>query len=190
VGEYQKQRPVPFGEYIPWRPVFDWIPELEQVPRDMIPGDGPVVFALGDGIEMGSVISFEGGFSRYPRQHARAGANFIVVATNEGSYGTTPGSDQFIGMTRMRAAELGMPVIHAAVTGKSVFIGEGGELTSETTGLGTMETLYGVVYPFARSIYTATGDVVMIAAALAGLVTWWRIRRPLVASGPPVEEEE
>jgi uncharacterized iron-regulated membrane protein len=53
-----------------------------------------------------------------------------------------------------------------------------------------METLYGVVYPFARSIYTATGDVVMIAAALAGLVTWWRIRRPLVASGPPVEEEE
>ena len=190
VGEYQKQRPVPFGEYIPWRPVFDWIPELEQVPRDMIPGEGPVVFTLGDGIEMGSVISFEGGFSRYPRQHARAGANFIVVATNEGSYGTTPGSDQFIGMTRMRAAELGMPVIHAAVTGKSVLIGEGGELTSETTGLGTMETLNGIVYPYARSVYTTTGDVVMILAAVTGLVAWWRSRGPLVASAPATDEEE
>jgi apolipoprotein N-acyltransferase len=189
VGEYQKQRPVPFGEYIPWRPVFDWIPELEQVPRDMIPGDGPVVFDLGDGVQMGSVISFEGGFSRYPRQHAEAGATFIVVATNEGSYGTTPGSDQFIGMTRMRAAELGMPVIHAAVTGKSVFIGGGGELTTETTGLGTMETLTGLVLPSSQSIYAKTGDLVMILAAVAGLVTWWRARGPLVVSAPATDEE-
>jgi apolipoprotein N-acyltransferase len=190
VGEYQKQRPVPFGEYIPWRPVFEWIPELDQVPRDMIPGEGPVVFDLGEGIELGSVISFEGGFSRYPRQHARAGANLIVVATNEGSYGTTPGSDQFIGMTRMRAAELGSPVIHAAVTGKSVFIGAGGELTSETTGLGTMETLTGVVVPSAPSVYAATGDVVMIATALTGLFTWWRTRDPLVVSATDIDEEE
>jgi apolipoprotein N-acyltransferase len=190
VGEYQKQRPVPFGEYIPWRPVFDWIPELEQVPRDMIPGDGPVVFDLGDGIQMGSVISFEGGFSRYPRQHAKGGANFIVVATNEGSYGTTPGSDQFIGMTRMRAAELDMPVIHAAVTGKSVFIGKSGNFTSETTGLGTMETMTGLVVPSSPSIYTTTGDLVMIATALAGLVTWWRTRGALVVSAPANDEEE
>jgi apolipoprotein N-acyltransferase len=190
VGEYQKQRPVPFGEYIPWRPVFDWIPELEQVPRDMIPGNGPVVFDLGGGAVMGSVISFEGGFSRYPRQHARAGADFIVVATNEGSYGTTPGSDQFIGMTRMRAAELGMPVIHAAVTGKSVFFGEGGEFTSETTGLGTMEMLADTVHPQARSIYATTGDVLMIGAGLVGLATWWRIRRPLVGSPGRFDQEE
>lgn len=190
VGEYQKQRPVPFGEYIPWRPVFDWIPDLAQVPRDMIPGDGPVVFDLGDGVEMGSVISFEGGFSRYPRQHARAGANLLVVATNEGSYGTTPGSDQFIGMTRMRAAELGTPLIHAAVTGKSVFIGRGGELVSETTGLGTMEILSADLHPHARSIYASIGDIVMIAAATIGLFTWWRARRPLVVSAPASDEEE
>jgi apolipoprotein N-acyltransferase len=190
VGEYRKQRPVPFGEYIPWRPVFEWIPDLEQVPRDMIPGDGPVVFDLGGGVDMGSVISFEGGFSRYPRQHARAGANLIVVATNEGSYGTTPGSDQFIGMTRMRAAELGTPVIHAAVTGKSVFVGEGGEFVSEATGLGTMEILNAAVYPNARSIYATTGDIVMIAAAVVGLITWWRARRPLVVSAVEIEEEE
>ena len=131
VGEYQKQHPVPFGEYIPIRPLFEWIPALDQVPRDMIPGDGPVVFDLGDGLKMGSVISFEGGFARYPRQHVEEGANFIVIATNEASYGTTPGSDQFIGMTRMRAAELGLDVVHAAVTGKSAFIERGWWLVAE-----------------------------------------------------------
>jgi len=190
VGEYQKQHPVPFGEYIPFRPLFDWIPDLEQVPRDMIPGEGPVVFDLDDGVRLGSVISFEGGFSRYPRQHARAGANLLVIATNEGSYGTTPGSDQFIGMTRMRAAELGSPVIHAAVTGRSVFIGDGGEFASEATGLGTMETLVANLPPFARSIYAKTGDVLMVVAALTGVIIWWRARRPLVASAPETDEED
>jgi apolipoprotein N-acyltransferase len=114
----------------------------------------------------------------------------VVVATNEGSYGTTPGSDQFIGMTRMRAAELGTPLIHAAVTGRSVFIGEGGEFISETTGLGTMEILNATVPPFARSIYARTGDVLMIASALIGLVTWWRARKPLVVSKDGTTEEE
>src|SRR5690606_5235943 len=49
VGEYRKQHGVPFGEYVPWRPVFGWIPALDRVPRDMIPGDGPVVFEGGLG---------------------------------------------------------------------------------------------------------------------------------------------
>jgi apolipoprotein N-acyltransferase len=190
VGEYEKQHPVPFGEYIPWRPLFEWIPDLDQVPRDMIPGDGPVVFDLGQGVRLGSVISFEGGFGRYPRQHADAGANLIVVATNEGSYGTTPGSDQFIGMTRMRAAELGSPVIHAAVTGKSVLIDGSGAFASNTSGLGTMEIVSATVYPYARSIYAATGDLLMYFLALVGVVTWWRVARPLVASAPETDEEE
>jgi apolipoprotein N-acyltransferase len=189
VGEYQKQHPVPFGEYIPIRPLFEWIPALDQVPRDMIPGDGPVVFDLGDGLKMGSVISFEGGFSRYPRQHAAEGANLIVVATNEASYGTTPGSDQFIGMTRMRAAELGLDVVHSAVTGRSVVIKYDGEFLTEPSGLGTQEVIYGGFQPRSPSIYARTGDVLMISAAVIGLITWWRARKPLVASPDPEEDE-
>jgi apolipoprotein N-acyltransferase len=147
-----------------------------------------VVFDLGDGLMMGSVISFEGGFSRYPRQHVTAGANFIVIATNEGSYGTTPGSDQFIGMTRMRAAELGLDMVHAAVTGKSTFIDYQGGV-GETTGLGTQEVLYGEVSSRPPSLYARSGDIVMIAAAAIGVVTWWFARHPLVASADREEEE-
>jgi len=190
VGEYQKQHPVPFGEYIPFRPLFEWIPDLDQVPRDMIPGDGPVVFDVGNGVRVGSVISFEGGFSRYMRQQVDAGANVLAVLTNEGSYGTTPGSDQFIGMTRMRAAELSLDVIHAAVTGKSTIIAAGGAIGDET-GLGTREILYGVVAGRSQSsIYAATGDLLMYSLALVGVLTWWRAARPLVASAQETDEEE
>lgn len=172
VGEYHKQHPVPFGEYIPWRPLFDWIPALDQVPRDMIRGDGPVVFDLGT-YQLGSVISFEGGFSRYALEHRRAGADVIVVATNEASYGLTPASDQFIGMTRMRAVELGVPLIHAAVTGKSAVVDPFGDIT-ETTGLGTQEILTQEITTSRSTPFTILGNSLMYLAVLAGAFAWWR----------------
>ena len=187
VGEYRKQHPVPFGEYIPFRPLFEWIPALDQVSRDMIPGDGPVIFDDGQ-IKLGSVISFEGSFSRYARQNALAGAEVIVVATNEGSYGTTPASDQFIGMTRMRAVELGVPVIHAAVTGKSTIIDANGEF-GETTGLATQEILEGHHGTSNRTPYAVAGDLLLYLAVIVGVIMWWRTRS-LVGSDPPKSEED
>lgn len=187
IGEYHKQHPVPFGEYIPWRPVFEWIPALDRVPRDMIRGEGPVLFDL-DGVRLGSVISFEGGFSRYALQHRRAGAEMIVVATNEASYGLTPASDQFIGMTRMRAVELGVPVMHAAVTGRSTFVEPLGAV-GHKTGLGTVELLIGTMGGEESTIYSFTGDLLVYLAALAGVVSWWRDRE-LVGSARQINEEE
>ena len=180
VGEYRKQQGVPFGEYIPFRPLFDWIPDLSQVPRDMIPGDGPVVFDADFG-RFGSVISFEGSFARYSREHVLAGARLLVIATNEGSYGTTPASDQLIGITRMRAAELGVPVVHAAVTGKSVLIDQTGEFVSEFTGLGTTELVSAAVEPGHLTFYAIVGDWLMYVAAASGLALIWRQRRLLIS---------
>jgi apolipoprotein N-acyltransferase len=93
-------------------------------------------------------------------------------------------------MTRMRAAELGLDVIHAAVTGKSTVIGAGGSL-GDVSGLGTQQVVYGAVAGrTSTTLYATVGDALMIAAALIGVVTWWCARRPLVASAPETDEEE
>lgn len=176
LGEYRKQHPVPFGEYIPLRPLFDWIPALSQVPRDMIRGDGPVVID-----SIGSVISFEGGFSRYALATRRAGAEVIIVNTNESSYGPdAPTADQFIGMTRMRAVELGVPIIHAAVTGKSAIIDLDGEILASTS-LGEMVSLSGEYRTAGvRTPYVVIGNSLMYVAALAGVLIWVTVRVPQV----------
>ncbi len=184
VGEYRKRHPVPFGEFVPWRPVFAWIPALDRVPRDMVPGDGPVVFEDG----LGSVISFEGGFSRYALDTRRIGATAIVVATNTASYGLTPASDVWLGMTRMRAVELGVPIIHAAVTGKSTMFSPRGN-NDGTTGLGTQEIFYGTFSASQATPFATIGNSVMYLAALLGLVVWWT-SRSLVVSGDATTEEE
>ena len=170
VAQYQKIHAVPFGEYVPARPLFDWIPELDRVPRDMIRGDGPVVFALPEG-RFGSVISFEAAFHRYMREHVADGANLIVVATNQASYGIAPASDQLIGITRMRAAELGVDIVHSAVTGRSTFISASGE-TGYRTGLYIGEVIFETVRfrTAGPTIYFRLGDwlaFLMIAAAVA-----------------------
>ncbi|MFO7549131.1 MAG: nitrilase-related carbon-nitrogen hydrolase, partial [Acidimicrobiia bacterium] len=138
------------------------------VPRDMIPGHGPVVFDLGFG-PFGSVISFEGSFSRYARDAARSGAVLLVVATNQGSYPLSDASDQLIAMTRMRAAELGVDVVHAAVTGRSTLITEGG-VTGRRTPLAEEDVVIGTVRmrEAGSTLYTLLGDWVQLSA-VAGL---------------------
>jgi len=174
VGEYQKRHPVPFGEYIPARPLFEWIPALSQVPRDMIPGDEPGLFALERGV-IGTVISFEGTFARYGRDVAKEGAQLLVVATNEGSYEFTPVSDQFFQMSSMRASELGLDVVHAAVTGKSTFFTDGG-VQGETADFLLQRVLSGTVRLATGppTVYTRLGDWVQMLAIIGGaaFVIW------------------
>ncbi len=170
VGEYRKTHPVPFGEYVPFRPLFDWIPALSQVPRDMVRGPGPVRFDTGFG-PFGSVISFEGSFARYPRSTVSAGADLLVVATSQNSYPYSHASAQLIGITRMHAAALGVDVVHAAITGRSAIIGDGGVIRAQTD-LVEPTVLYGEVRmrDDGPTPYAAAGDwlqVLAVAAVLA-----------------------
>jgi apolipoprotein N-acyltransferase len=162
VGEYRKRHPVPFGEYIPARPLFGWIEELSRVPRDMIRGDGPMLFEV-DGASFGSVISFESSFSRYARDHIREGAGLLVVATSQASYPYSAASDQLIGITRMRAAELGVDVVHSSVTGRSTFITDGG-VVGERTELAEIASIAGTVRfrSAGLTLYARFGDWVQL----------------------------
>lgn len=172
VGEYRKRHPVPFGEYVPARPFFDWIPDLSRVPRDMVRGDAPVLFDL-DGGTFGSVISFESSFSRYSRDHVRAGADLLVIATSQASYPFSLASDQLIGITRMRSAELGVDLIHASVTGRSTFITDGGHV-EEQTELAAITTIGGTVQyrTDGLTLYARLGDWVPLVG-MAWLVDRW-----------------
>jgi apolipoprotein N-acyltransferase len=129
----------------------------------MIRGDGPVLFEV-DGGSFGSVISFESSFARYSREHVRAGADLLVVATSQASYPFSDASDQLIGMTRMRSAELGVDVVHGSVTGRSTFITDGG-VVGERTGLAEITSLPGVVQmrTDGLTLYARLGDWVQLA---------------------------
>ncbi|MEX1208639.1 MAG: apolipoprotein N-acyltransferase, partial [Acidimicrobiia bacterium] len=173
IGEYLKRHGVPFGEYVPFRKLLQFIPQLAAVPNDLATGDGPVVFPIsveeGTGV-FGSVISFEGAFARTIRSEVRAGAQMVVVATNEGSYGRGAASDQLIGMVRMSAASLGIDIVHSAVTGRSTLIRADGSITRRTD-MFEEDLLRGRVNLQAsrRTVYAVAGDWLQILAILSAI---------------------
>ncbi|WP_370324729.1 apolipoprotein N-acyltransferase [Euzebya sp.] len=132
IGEsYRKRRPVPFGEYVPLRSWLDWFPPLEQIPSDVVPGDGPQVVHVG-GAAVGNVICFENTFGHLVRDQVHAGADVLVVSTNNSSFGDTPMSSQHIAFSQVRAVETGRWVVHAGISGISGFVDPEGVVHQRT----------------------------------------------------------
>lgn len=182
VDVYQKTHLVPFGEYVPWRDALGWIPMLEQVPRDAVAGHEPKNFSVpGTEVpglerlehEIGTVISFEGDFGHLVRERVESGARMVVVATNTSTWKHTWASAQHLAMSQVRAAETRVPIVHAALSGTSAFVGHLGT-TGERTGLYREATLVADVAPSPLiSLYARTGEWLPISCALiviAGIV--------------------
>jgi len=171
---------VPFGEFVPWRSALSFIRELQQVPTDYVPGPGPTVFAIG-GHRVGALICFESAFPALARQYAERDADAIVVLTNNRSYRRSANSAQHLAMGQFRAAETGLPLLQAAISGITAVVDHTGRVRARTR-LFDPTVLVGEVTTYrGHTPYTMTGEwvpaasLVVLASALAAA----RRRRPL-----------
>lgn len=128
---YRKRKLVPFGEYVPLRRWLDWIPALEQVPIDYLPGAGPGLLDV-DGALVGPVTCFESVFADVVLDQVRAGAQMLVVSTNNASFGRTAASRQHLAFSQLRAVESGRYVVHAGISGISAVIDPAGDVSQRT----------------------------------------------------------
>jgi len=184
---YEKTHLVPFGEYVPARSVFGWIPALEQVPRDAVPADEPAVFDIGAGVA--PVISFEGDFGSLVRKPIAKGGRLLVVATNTSTWEHSWASAQHVAFSQVRAVENGVWVAHAALSGISAFVGPNGEVV-DSTPLWTATALVDEIR-FAADItlYARYGDWfpwMCVLVTLAG-VALALLRRRRKTVGAPAE---
>jgi apolipoprotein N-acyltransferase len=157
IGEYRKVHLVPFGEYVPFRRWLDWISALEQIPYDDTPGERAHTLRFDD-VRFGDVICFENSFPSIDRELVRQGAGFLVVTTNNASYGFSAASRQHLAMSRLRAVENARWVVHAAVSGISAFIDPTGKVIGETQLFRPTITRALIRTSTAETIYTRLGD--------------------------------
>lgn len=129
---YRKTHLVPYGEYIPWKPLVGWISALEQIGYELTPGERLHTLSAPGLPRFAAPICFENSFPALDRELVRQGAEFLVVLTNNASYDETAASAQHLQMSRIRAIEDGRWVVHAAVSGISAFIDPSGRTYQQT----------------------------------------------------------
>jgi hypothetical protein len=170
VGRYTKRHLVPFGEYVPWRRELSFLKELQQIPYDFTPGTSGNLLHV-DGVAFANVICYENSFPSLVRPMVDGGGAFVVVSTNNASYGRTAASRQHLAMSQMRAVENGRWVVHAAVSGISAFIDPHGHVY-RPTGLYQRTIDRGTIRAStAKTFYTRFGDYFPWAAlALTALL--------------------
>ena len=122
IGRYDKQRLVPFGEYLPLRPFsFYLLQENPMFTEDYNSNEEARIIDLGIA-KAGVVICFESTFPYLVRDKVKKGAQFILVATNDAWFFDSAAPYQHLQAARVRAVENGMYVVQAANTGISAII--------------------------------------------------------------------
>ncbi|MGJ7441625.1 apolipoprotein N-acyltransferase [Aquipuribacter sp. MA13-6] len=142
-GFYAKQAIAPFGEYIPYRDFFRTFSPLVDRVTDFAPGDRAAVLEMG-GAVVGPAICFEVVDDDVVRRQVLAGADLLVVPTNNATFGDTDENVQQLAMSRVRAVEHGRSVVHISNVGTSALIAPDGS-TGRLTGLFTPDVLVGEV---------------------------------------------
>ena len=122
-ARYDKSHLVPYGEYLPMRPLLSALGLSRLAPGDMdfLSGPGPRSVDLGGQWgKVGFDVCYEIIFSAHVvDEHNRP--DFIFNASNDAWYGSW-GPPQHLAQARLRAAEEGLPVLRATPTGISAVI--------------------------------------------------------------------
>ncbi len=149
---YAKRAPVPFAEYVPYRSFFRAITPLVDKAGNFEAGDevGLMQVRVRAGtaqersVPLGVLICFEVVPDRLVSDVVDAGAQMLVVPTNNATFGFTDESRQQLAISRLRAVEYGRAVAHVSTVGVSALIApdgslvDAGPLFTPTTLEGTM----------------------------------------------------
>lgn len=133
VDQYDKKRPVPFGEYVPDREFFYQLaPDLiGMIYRGYEFGTRDGIFEV-DSKKLGILICFEEAIDELPRDLVAAGATLIIAQTNNADFGRSDESVQQLAIARLRAIETGRSIVNISTVGPSAIIDSHGRLLDAT----------------------------------------------------------
>lgn len=133
---YRKRQLVPFGEFIPLRPVLGWIAKFVPIGGDFSRGEdsSPLLVNLrGDAIVFGPLICYEDIYPQLARRSALGGAGVLAVLTNNGWFGEGGAAYQHAAHSVLRAVETRRPVLRCGNGGWSGWIDEFGGIRANLT---------------------------------------------------------
>ncbi len=177
---YAKRQLVPFGEFVPLRPVLGWLSKFVPIGGDFSRGQdsAPLLLSLrGQPVVFGPLICYEDVYPDLARLSTLGGAGILTVLTNNGWFGEGGAAYQHAAHSVLRAVETRRPVLRCGNGGWSGWIDEFGVVrqaivnekgTIYFRGTRVIEVSRDVRWLDRNSVYVEYGDwFVLVAAALA-----------------------
>jgi len=121
---YTKRYLTPFGEYLPLRSVAEKVSKYSSQITDFKAGEQNTVFDV-NGNRFNTLICYELINDIFV---AEARNNFLVVQTNNATFGDTSQLDQQLNIARVRALESAREIAYVSTTGTTSFISPQGKI--------------------------------------------------------------
>lgn len=185
---YDKIRLVPFGEYVPWRPVLGRF--VPTIVGDFTPGNEAVVNPLrlqperavimtqeesapSAAIErttnyarVGSFVCYEAAYPNLVRRFAQNGATLLVNVSNDAWFGNTAGARQHLMHAMMRAIENDRDLLRVTNSGISALVTADGRVVDPLPMFTSGSQVWQARTRSVRTFYTQRGDYFAIGCAI------------------------
>lgn len=125
---YLKIKLVPFGEYVPFRFLFEWVGETLEIPLSIVESgsERQEPFKLND-VNLGMSVCYEIAFPSVVVQRAHDSA-IIATISEDGWFGQTIAPHQHMQIARMRALETGKYLLRTTSSGITGIVNPKGRL--------------------------------------------------------------
>jgi apolipoprotein N-acyltransferase len=185
---YDKIRLVPFGEYVPWRPVLgrfvptivgDFTPGEEAVVNLLRLGAERAVIMTGEGnspspaierttnyVRVGSFVCYEAAYPNLVRRFAQNGATLLVNVSNDAWFGNTAGARQHLMHAMMRAIENDRDLLRVTNSGISALATADGQAVDPLPMFTSGAQVWQARSRSVRTFYTQRGDYFAIGCAI------------------------
>ncbi len=131
-GVYHKRHMVPFGEYMPFRSVLEFMKNYIRIPMsDMTAGPYYQPLMSVKDVKLGVSICYEDVFSRDINLDL-PDANILINTSNDAWFGDSLAPHQHLEIAQMRALETARPLVRSTNTGRSAFIDYRGRIVDDT----------------------------------------------------------
>jgi apolipoprotein N-acyltransferase len=132
ISRYDKERPVPFGEYLPFRKIL--YPILRGVgyyDSEFAGNPNPQVIKAKN-LNIATAVCFESTFPDLIKKRVRKNSDFILIVTNDAWFGNSAALEQHLNSGVLRAIENRKYFIQAGNTGISAVIDPFGRVLKKT----------------------------------------------------------
>jgi len=177
-GFADKVHLVPFGEFLPFPEIFQYLEALTAESGQFAHGKAHRSISLPDSdIRLGVFICYESIFPEISRTLTQLDADFLVNTTNDAWFGHTAAPYQHFAMAIVRAVETGRSVVRAANTGISAVIMPSGRVQFSTELFETTSFVQPVPLYRHKTLYMRYGNWILWGCSLVLVFVWRRSKR-------------